>query len=80
MIKVGDGRPREDFKREELKIYRKYVSKLNWLARNTKPDISVYMMKSARSQKEGIIKDLRDIKMNSEEGSRERKRVVFEKK
>ena len=39
-----------------MKNNRKYMEKLNWLAGNTRPDIIVYVINSARSQKRTKLK------------------------
>ena len=46
-------KPDEILTKEEMKIFRKYVGKLNWLA--------VYVMNLARRQKKAALKNLRDV-------------------
>ena len=45
----------------EIKIYRECVGKLSWLVSNTRPDLAVYVMESARRQKMPTLKDLRNV-------------------
>ena len=35
--------------------------KLNWLAANTRPDISIYTLDLAKKQKKATLKDVRDM-------------------
>ena len=42
--------------RDELKLYRKYVGKLNWLAANVRPDLAIYALELAKKQKKATIK------------------------
>ena len=60
----------------EMKMYRKYVGKLSWLASNTRPDLSIHVLNSARKQKTAVLKDLRNINRIGEKESK----VVFGKK
>ena len=45
----------------EMKLYWKYVGKLSWLASNTRPDITIHILNSARKQKNAALNDLRGI-------------------
>ena len=47
--------------RDELKVLRKYVGKLSWLAANTRPDLTIYRLELGKRQKKATIKDLRDV-------------------
>ena len=40
-IEIREDRLDEILTKDELKILRKYVGKLNWLATNTRPDIAI---------------------------------------
>ena len=51
MIEVRKGLPGELLTDVEMKVYRKYVGKLTWLASNTRPDLEVNVMESAQKQK-----------------------------
>ena len=57
----GDGKSDKPLTREEMKILRKYVGKLNWLATNTRPDLSIYALNLAKKQKNATLKELRNI-------------------
>ena len=61
MIKVREGKHDETLTREELKMLRKYIGKLNWLAANTRPDIAVSVLELAKNQKKATLKDLRNV-------------------
>ena len=47
--------------KDELKVLRKYIGKLNWLAANTRPDKAIYALDMAKKQKRATLKDLRDL-------------------
>jgi hypothetical protein len=60
-IKIREDRSDENLTREEMKVLRKYVGKLNWLAANTRPDIAIHALELAKKQKSATLKDLRSI-------------------
>ena len=78
-INVRDGKPDEILTKEEMKIYRKYVGKLSWLANNTRPDLAVYVMTLARKQKGATLKDLRDINRVLKKVEEKENKVIFGK-
>ena len=47
--------------KDELKVLRKYIGKLNWLAANTRPDKAIYALDLAKKQKRATLKDIRDV-------------------
>jgi hypothetical protein len=76
-IKIREGRPDEKLTREEMKVLRKFVGKLNWLASNTRPDISIYALDLAKRQKNATLKDLRNINRIIKRVHEKESRVVF---
>ena len=46
-IQIREAKADEILTKEELKIYRKFVGKLNWLAANTRPDLAIYALELA---------------------------------
>ena len=44
-----------------MQVLRKYVGKLSWLAKNTRPDLAVYALDLAKKQKKAVFKDLRSV-------------------
>ena len=60
-IQIRDAKADETLTRDELKVLRKFVGKLNWLAANTRPDLAIYVLELAKRQKRATIKDLREI-------------------
>ena len=50
-IEIRDGKNTKPLTREELKVLRKYVGTLSWLAAGTRPDLSVCVLKQANKQK-----------------------------
>ena len=78
-IEVRDGRKDEILTREEMKILRKYVGKLNWLAANTRPDLAIYALDLAKKQKNATLKDLRSINRIVKKVSEKESKVTFGK-
>ena len=60
-IQIRDAKADEPLTRDELKVFRKFVGKLNWLAANTRPDLAIYALESAKSPKKTTVIDLREI-------------------
>ena len=44
-----------------MRVFRKYVGKLNWLAANTRPDLAINALELAKKQKTAVLKDLRNV-------------------
>ena len=60
-IKVQEDRSYEELTRDELKVSRKYVDNLNWLAANMKPDILIYTLELAKKQNKATLKDFKEV-------------------
>ena len=60
-----------------MKVYRKYVGKLSWLASSTRPDLAIHVLNSAREQKNAVLKDLRDINRIVDKIGEKESKVVF---
>ena len=60
-IKIREGKTDEELNRDEMKVLRKYVGKLNWLATNTRPDIAIDALELANKQKKATLKDLKEV-------------------
>ena len=58
-IEIRKGMPDDPLTEIEMKMYRKYVGKLSWLASNKRPDLAIHVLNSARKQKKAVMKDLR---------------------
>ena len=61
MIQIREAKADEILSREELKVYRKFVGKLNWLSANTRPDLAIYALELAKRQKKAVIQDLKKV-------------------
>ena len=48
-----------------------------WLASNTRPDLAIHVLNSARKQKNSVLKDLRDINRIVEKIGEKESKVVF---
>ena len=60
-IKIREGKSDEELNRDEMKVLRKYVGKLNWLSTNTRPDITIHALELAMKLKKAMLKDLREV-------------------
>ena len=78
-IQIREAKADELLTREELKLFRKYVGKLNWLAANTRPDLAIYTLDMANKQKKAVIKDLREVNRLLKKVREKEKGVVFTK-
>ena len=47
--------------KSELKLYRKYVGKISWLAENTRPDLAVWALNLSKSGSKATIGDLKKL-------------------
>ena len=65
--------------REELKLLRKSVGKLNWLATNTRPDTAIYALDLAKRQKKATLKDLRSVNRVLKKVHKKESKVKFKK-
>ena len=45
----------------EIKMYRKYIGMLTWFASNTRLDLSVNVIDSAKFQKNATLRNLKNI-------------------
>ena len=78
-IQIRDAKADELLIREELKVFRKFVGKLNWLVANTRPDLAIYALELAKRQKKAVIKDLREINRVLKKVREKESRVLFTK-
>ena len=76
-IEIRKGMPDDPLTEIEMKMYRKYVGKLSWLASNTRPDLAIHVLNSARKQKNAVLKDLRDINRIIDKIGEKESKVVF---
>ena len=78
-IKVREERSDEELTRNEMKVLRKYVGKLNWLAANTRPDISIHALELAKKQKKETLKDLKEVNIVLKKVQEKESKVMFKK-
>ena len=78
-IQIRDAKADETLTRDELKVLRKFVGKLNWLAANTRPDLAIYALELAKRQKKATIKDLREINRVLKKVKEKESKVLFTK-
>lgn len=63
--------------RDELKVLRKFVGKLNWLAASTRSDLAIYVLELPKRQKKATIKDLKEINRLLKKVREKESRVLF---
>ena len=44
-----------------MKLFRKYVGKLNWLAENTRPDLAIWSLNLSKQNAKATIGDLKRV-------------------
>ena len=79
MIEIRKVMPDDPLTEVEMKVYKKYVGKLSWLASNTRPDLAIHVLNSARKQKNAVLKDLKDINKIVKKIDDKESKVVFGK-
>ena len=62
-----------------MKVLRKYVRKLNWLAANTRSDINIHALELAKKQKKATLKDLKEVNNVLKKVHEKESRVMFKK-
>ena len=78
-VQIRDTKADDPLTRDELKVLRKFVGKLNWLAANTRPDLAIYALELAKKQKKAMVKDLREINKVLKKVREKDSRVLFTK-
>ena len=62
-----------------MRVLRKYVGKLSWLAANTRPDLAIYALDLAKKQKAAVLKDLRSVNRILQKVREKESKIVFKK-
>ena len=78
-LKIREGKPDKELTRDEMKVLRKYVGKLNWLAANTRPYIAIHALELAKKQKKATLKDLKEVNNILKKVHEKESRVMFKK-
>ena len=78
-IRIREGKTDEEMNRDEMKVLRKYVGKLNWLATNTRPDIAIHALELAKKQKKAMLKDLKEVNIILKKVYEKESRVMFKR-
>ena len=78
-IQIKDAKADEPLTREELKVFRKFVGKFNWLVAYTRPDLAIYALELAKRQKKAVIKGSREINRVLKKVRCKESRVLFTK-
>ena len=78
-IAVREDKSDEKLTQEEMRVLRKYVGKLSWLAANTRPDLLIYALDLAKKQKQAMLKDLRSVNSILQKVREKESKVVFRK-
>ena len=61
----------------EMKMYRKYIGMLTWIASNTRLDLSVNVIDSAKFQKNATLRNLKNINRIQDKVTERENKVVF---
>ena len=62
-----------------MKLYRKYVGKLSWLAENTRPDLAIWALNLSKNNSKATIGDLKRINQVVKRVHARQSKVVFGK-
>ena len=63
----------------EMKLYRKYVGKVSWLAENTRPDLAIWALNLSKNNSKATIGDLKKINQVVKRVHARQSKVVFGK-
>ena len=63
--------------KSELKLYRKFVGKLNWLAENTRPDLAIWALNLSKTGSKATIGDLKKLNRVIKKVSDRQSKVKF---
>ena len=78
-VEIREDKSDDKLTREEMRVLRKYVGKLSWLAANTRPDLAIYALDLAKKQKSATLKDLRSINRILQKVREKDSKIVFKK-
>ena len=76
-IEIRKGMPDDPLTEVEMKVFKNCLGKLSWLASNTRLDLSVNVVDSAKFQKNAILKNLKNINGIFDKVTRRENKVVF---
>ena len=60
-----------------MRVLRKYVRNLSFLATNTRPDLAVYAFDLVKKQKQAVLKDLRSVNRILQKVREKENKVIF---
>merc|ERR1712105_61467 len=78
-VEIREDKSDDKLTREEMRVLRKYVGKLTWLAVNTRPDLAIYALDLAKKQKSAVLMDLRTVNRILQKVREKESKVVFKK-
>ena len=78
-LELREGKSDEELTDKELKVFRTYIGKLNWLASNRIPDLSIYVMDLAHKQKKGKTNDMRNFTIVLYKVLKRNNKIVFKR-
>jgi hypothetical protein len=78
-IEVREDKSDERLTRDKMKVLRKYVGKINWLAANTRPDLAIHALELAKKQKDATLKDLRRVNRVVKKVREKECKIMFKK-
>ena len=78
-VEIREDKSDEKLTREEMRVFRKYVGKLNWLAAKTRPDLAINALELAKKQKTAVLKDLRNMNRILQKVREKDCKIIFKK-
>ena len=69
----------EPLTKTELKLFRKYTGKVNWLAENTRPDLSIWALNMSKRSTKANIGDLKKVNQIVKKINMRQSKVKFSK-
>merc|ERR1712105_511692 len=78
-VEIREDNSDDKLTREELRVLRKYVGKLSWLAANTRRDLAIYALDLAKKQESAVLKDLRQVNRILQKVREKESKIVFKK-
>jgi len=78
-VEIREDKSDEKLTREEMRVLRKYIGKLSWLAANMRPDLAIHTLELGKKQKAAVLKDLRSVNRILQKVREKESKVVFKK-
>ena len=77
ITEIRQDKKEEVLSKSELKLFRKYVGKINWLAENTRPDLAIWALNLSKTGSKATIGDLKKLNAVVKKISLRQSRIKF---